>query len=522
MSKSFAIDRYRLVVFFILPFFLSWPAWFNGQPFFFPDTTAYVKGAASAAELIVKTDTAHQWLNADAPDADAKVQVTVAPAQYASAPDKGGVISGRSIYYGVFLFITACFLSLQFVALLQALLAVTLISSVLREKYTLSYRSISLLLLVLAAASPLPYFASMLMPDIFASLGIASVIALNLIPTARRSSKIFWALLVLTAVLFHAANIMILMATLATLVVVSLILKRGPMLAWKTVGFSSLLICAGVAGEMAFSHGVQFFTHTTPIRPPFITARLLADGPGNEFVKSHCPEARFEVCNYVRNFTTASSDDFLWSLDPSIGVFTLASRESRTNLGKQDFAFAKAVFTQYPMQVLENSAKNIVAQLGFIGLEEYVYSPPMVRAFAQKIPIEEHTTLEHTRAAKSHFDVSYSETIIQFTSLVALLVCLTAALHTFRRKRYADLAFIAIFLLALLINAGVCGALSTPHDRYQARVIWILQLMAMLIMAARLKWMKLGHSQSIGPQKGIIKSSDDANDSAPGDFGTPA
>ncbi|HWW68541.1 MAG TPA: hypothetical protein VN089_01240, partial [Duganella sp.] len=64
------LNPYKLITFLILPFLLSWPAWFNGQPFLFQDTTAYIKGAASAANLLVETKTARNWLTAGMTPAD--------------------------------------------------------------------------------------------------------------------------------------------------------------------------------------------------------------------------------------------------------------------------------------------------------------------------------------------------------------------------------------------------------------------------------------------------------------------
>jgi hypothetical protein len=37
----------------------------------------------------------------------------------------------------------------------------------------------------------------------------------------------------------------------------------------------------------------------------------------------------------------------------------------------------------------------------------------------------------------------------------------------------------------LLVNAAVCGVLSTPHDRYQSRVIWLLPFVAVLLHGGR-------------------------------------
>ena len=44
-------------------------------------------------------------------------------------------------------------------------------------------------------------------------------------------------------------------------------------------------------------------------------------------------------------------------------------------------------------------------------------------------------------------------------------------------------------VLVLVINAGVCGALSGPVDRYQARLMWLVPMTAVLIAA--LKWSAL-------------------------------
>ena len=37
--------------------------------------------------------------------------------------------------------------------------------------------------------------------------------------------------------------------------------------------------------------------------------------------------------------------------------------------------------------------------------------------------------------------------------------------------------------LAILANAAVCGALSNPHDRYGARMVWLATLVVLLVMA---------------------------------------
>jgi cytochrome c biogenesis factor len=64
---------------------------------------------------------------------------------------------------------------------------------------------------------------------------------------------------------------------------------------------------------------------------------------------------------------------------------------------------------------------------------------------------------------------------VQFPlALIAMALLPVIVFLAWRRKLPADLGELAaVCALALLANAFVCGALSNPHDRYGARVIWL-------------------------------------------------
>jgi hypothetical protein len=49
----------------------------------------------------------------------------------------------------------------------------------------------------------------------------------------------------------------------------------------------------------------------------------------------------------------------------------------------------------------------------------------------------------------------------------------------------------------VLLNSVICGGLSTPHDRYGARVLWLLPLLA---GAALLKLRQTGYGFRIGAE----------------------
>ena len=85
---------------------LIWPALYNGQPFFFPDTMTYIHGADVALHKLTGFSTPWTRLEDDGSTADAQspsgeVAKTVS---ISSIKDKF-VLSGRSVYYGALLYL---------------------------------------------------------------------------------------------------------------------------------------------------------------------------------------------------------------------------------------------------------------------------------------------------------------------------------------------------------------------------------------------------------------------------------
>ena len=82
---------------------------------------------------------------------------------------------------------------------------------------------------------------------------------------------------------------------------------------------------------------------------------------------------------------------------------------------------------------------------------------------------------------------------VTFSRWTNLLTDLAAAVflgfvllgRTCERRLTGARAAAGLFLAAVGFNAAVAGAMSKPHDRYNVRVIWVLQLGALAILAAR-------------------------------------
>jgi hypothetical protein len=70
-----------------------------------------------------------------------------------------------------------------------------------------------------------------------------------------------------------------------------------------------------------------------------------------------------------------------------------------------------------------------------------------------------------------------------FLSMAALPIILVAGLRT---QAWSDLVLlVATVAVALLGNAFICGALSNPHNRYGARLIWLATLVVILAVSSR-------------------------------------
>jgi hypothetical protein len=63
-----------------------------------------------------------------------------------------------------------------------------------------------------------------------------------------------------------------------------------------------------------------------------------------------------------------------------------------------------------------------------------------------------------------------------------LLLAGVLALALWGRRPFSDVGMLAaVAALAILANAAACGALSNPHDRYGARIVWLATLVILML-----------------------------------------
>lgn len=467
----------------------TWPALYNGQPFFFVDTITYVKGADAGVYKLSGWQSV--WTEADTLAATtrsaepmAEHQTQPGQADNTAARDKPTVLAGRSIYYGALLYLGDAIGGFWFTVVVQGALFLAAIGLTLVNFGAFSLGRFAVIVLALSILTPAAFYNSYLMPDLFAGLTILA--AANLVVFARQmpnSQRIFWYTLLTLAILFHSSHLLIAGAIVAAAVLWKLI--RRSAVSWVAITIMLVAMLTGALGEALFGFAVRHLTDSTPIRPPFVMARLIADGPGHEFLKARCPDREFVICDYMDRLPTLNSDVFLWADDPALGVFTPESDERKQALSDEQFRFAAAVIAHDPISYIQSALTSIWSQLSLFGLSEFNYSDIQMNRFRDRLPEPHHSRLLRSPAAQQTMPTTALTTVVYVIAFVTLMWWVFSLL----RRREACLAsrpalFAAVVIWGILANALICGLLSTPHDRYQARVIWLLPAMILIFEAS--------------------------------------
>lgn len=483
---------------------LCWAPLVNGTPFFMSDTSTYIRGADAGVYEFVGVPTAwsDEFLERSGP-APGRVQTAAEPKQSETLPapsaaeptrpaassNIGGpplILAGRSVYYGAFLYFSSILGSLWVAVASQALLAALSVLFTLRVVRQEVGRTVSpiefvIVTAVLAAVTPVSYFAAYLMPDILTALGILAFAHLTVFYDRQTLGlRLFWFALLSFAVLSHSATLMLVLA-LSLLVALAVTTKLIPA---SRLGLAavSLAIAIALVGELVFSVAVAKTLGAAPVRPPFMAARLIDDGPGEKYLRKNCPRSGFLLCRFAHR-EPEGSDTLLWTADPQQGIFMALTPLEARRVAQEHSRFVLAVFADRPVEVLASSLDAIGRQITKTGLPEFNYFEEERVGFREKLPADVFEQVRRSAAFNRSMPVSLVESAILPILLVSFAM-IAVALRGMGRtggRPGPVLSFVLIVCGGVLLNTVITGALSTPHDRYQMRVLWLIPLLALAV-----------------------------------------
>jgi hypothetical protein len=415
---------------------LCWPAFYNGYPLLYGDSASYLE--------TLDPRKAH-W--------------------------------ARPVFYTVFLFPFHLRLWLWPTIVVQALIVAHLLYVVQRVACgTVRPEAYLCTVGVLAACSSLPWFASLIMPDVFTGVAVLGLFLLGItLDRLTRLERWYVAALTAGAIACHLSHL----AIAVGLVLVVAVLKpsvggRGQFRAASLAFLLAPLVLAGAAhlGANALAgHRLSL----SPASPIFMLARMIGDGTAQAYLREHCPKRGYVLCQHLDDLPE-DADYFLWNEN---GAFRRAGGPALREEAREIVAGAMAA---YPRWQLQRVGANALKQF-------FVFQDDDWLDIADPAG---HVIGRHIRAFFPNAYPSYIAsrqatgrlpgTVIALWHAFFAVVGLTASAFLFlefgRRSDHAMAALFVVIVAALIGNALITGGLSGVHSRYQGRIVWLAVLYA--------------------------------------------
>jgi hypothetical protein len=348
---------------------------------------------------------------------------------------------------------------------------------------------------VLTAISTLPWLTSILLTDIFAGLGVIALYLLLLRPGHLNRGERF-ALIALVAVsaATHSATIAVLLALILAGVMVWLVQPRQLPLA--RIGNGVLALALGCVLVFAADFVVAKRLAWTPGGFALSFGRMLQDGIVNKYLDDHCPNPKLTLCAYKDQLPN-DADVWFWGspLFDKLGRFAGLDQEM-ANIAVGSVIDYPGL--QFKTATIATARQLVAVHTGEGVLNSIWHTYGTIRRFTPQLvaPME--------AARQQHGEISFTainrvDYPVALLSMALLPVIVLLAWRRTIPPAYGE--FAAVCAIALLANAFVCGAMSNPHDRYGARLVWIAVFaitMALVPLADRLRspWIAARHRLS--------------------------
>jgi hypothetical protein len=264
----------------------------------------------------------------------------------------------------------------------------------------------------------------------------------------------------------HSATMAVLVALLGLAVLVWLF-DRGR-IAPGGLGRGFIALALGTVLVLAADYVVAKRLAWTPGGFALSFGRMLQDGIVNRYLGEHCPDPQLRLCAH-KDELPRDADVWFWGspLFDKLGRFA--------GLGQEMETIALRSLVEYPALQARTAAVATMRQLIDVHTGEGVvrstwhtyfiirdYAPHLMPAM--QAARQQRGEISFAGINELHYPVALaSMALLPFIALLAL-----------RRRDLADIGELAaVCMTALLANAFVCGALSNPHDRYGARIVWL-------------------------------------------------
>ncbi len=439
---------------------MTWPAFYNGYPLLYPDSMTYLEDGRVVARAVFL----HQL----------------------------------SDYYGMRSFLYSLVILplhrnvtpwpvLAFQALLTAWVLWLVVRSLLPRNTEAGYLA---LVAALSLGTSLSWYASLVMPDV---LGPVLYLCAYLLVFARGSLSP-WERVGLLAIAWWGAAAhfthMVLAAGLCVVLALGIVLRRratGADLGQRLRGLGEVaaMVALAAVAQLAL-HGYLYGKPSLDgERPPFLTARVIADGPGRWYLEQHCGEVKWAMCAYVGRLPD-DVDNFLWADD---GIWQAAPEDVQQRMLEQEKALVMATLRAYPEAQTRKSAENFGRQLISFGYRDLGPNSYVLEEMDLAFPGSRASYLRGRQsrdAMPREWFGAVQNWVVMGSVVVIVLLGAGFGLGRFWQARPGGrLGWLAVVIITVVVgNAALTGPVSMVDDRFEARVIWLVPLLAGLFLLA--------------------------------------
>lgn len=455
----------QMMLVLLAGFLMTWPAWINGGPLLFFDSPGYIIQGRTAVEGTL-----------------AALSPPTAPEGAAGADGGGGDGAAgfgataaktefiRSLGYSGFAFVASLSpLGAYGVALAQAILVAAVLAVLAGRDILLRPAKGAVAAGLVLLLTPLPWFASYLMPDILAAVPI--LLGIILVRRSRPGPLAFVLLLGAGtfACLSHYGHLPLAVAVGAAALLL-LGLQRRLTLAALVLALAPPMLASTInaAGSVvAFKEA-----SVAPKRLPILLARSIADGPARWHLEAECPRGTYAICELFGEEIPDDLRALLWSEG---GLLKTATPELAERIREEEVTILSRAFLQHPFRQVWSLTGNALTQLVLVGTDDFSWGGLVTNP----------RTGRPLRQDEGSAGLDAVAAIHVAATLAGLGVLLVFAWRDRLSVGPREREMVLVLAIGLVANAAIFGGLSAPVDRYGSRVVWLVPMLAALFWLAR-------------------------------------
>ena len=393
----------------------------------------------------------------------------------------------RPLFYGLFIRLSSLGVSLWISVFFQCFILAYLLKQFIRKSIPIATGLHIVGIFVFVSMFTIGgWFASQVMPDIFVSILILSLVNFFLFPNTRRD-RIYLLGISFIAVLTHNSNFIILTLFIVIIFGLSFFIDSFKVYRAKLIPASVLCVAAWTTLCTVNWLGGLGFT-TSRSTHVFVMGKLVESGVLKTYLDKACPIKNYKICKYIDSLPPVAWQ-FHWDGSSPLqkeGGWD-ANREEYNTIIRDIFSRPK----YYPYMAFK-AVEATARQLAGTNIDGW-YILPWNKFDEESSPYK--AILEHFPHEINEVKISRQNTktlYIGFFDNLFLIVITTSiflVLLLLPRTQYNE--FFRVFSLVLILmvlNAFATAVLSSVNERFNSSVLWLLPFVNIIFLVKAVRY----------------------------------